>query len=149
MAGLGPVLAADGDCFDAKPLIARVAKGDASAMEEAQLKLPCFQDEALADELAVAAGEFFDARPREYLDIVNRLMGELERVHSSNHRQRLAQFILLHASSDGTLRMTQQQLARLVGEFSERGMLRTQRGGLTIVDLFALRGVLVKRRAGD
>ena len=89
--------------------------------------------------------------------LVYRLMDELERVHSSNHRQRLAQFILLHANSDGTLRMTQQQvarhlgttrevIARLVGEFVDKGWLRTQRGSLDIVDLFGLRGVFAKPR---
>ena len=87
--------------------------------------------------------------------IVYRLMDELERVHSSNHRQRLAQFILLHANGDGLLRMTQQQIARhlgttrevvarLVGEFVDKGWLRTQRGAVRIGDLFGLRGVVVK-----
>jgi CRP/FNR family transcriptional regulator len=87
--------------------------------------------------------------------LVYRLMGELERVHSSNHRQRLVQFLLLHANADGVLRMTQQQIAqhlgttreviaRLVGEFTAKGWLKTRRGALSIVDLFALRGVLVK-----
>ena len=41
--------------------------------------------------------------------LVYRLMGELERVHSSNQRQRLVQFVLLHANADGVLRMTQQR----------------------------------------
>jgi CRP/FNR family transcriptional regulator len=35
--------------------------------------------------------------------LVFRLMAELEQLHSSNHRQRLVQFILLHAGSDGSL----------------------------------------------
>ena len=87
--------------------------------------------------------------------LVYRLMDELERLHSSNHRQRLAQFILLHANGDGLLRMTQQQIARhlgttreviarLVGEFVDKGWLRTQRGAVRIGDLFGLRGVIVK-----
>lgn len=90
--------------------------------------------------------------------LVYRLMGELERVHSGNHRQRLAQFILLHAGADGSLRMTQQQLARhlgttrevvarLVADFVARGWLRTRRGALDILDLFGLRTVLVKPAA--
>jgi len=85
--------------------------------------------------------------------LVYRLMGELELVHSSNQRQRLVQFILSHANSDGVLRMTQQQIARhlgttreviarLVGEFVGLGWLRTERGALGIVDLFSLRGTL-------
>lgn len=82
--------------------------------------------------------------------LVYRLMGELEQIHSSNHRERLVQFILLHASSDGTLRMTQQQIARHLGtsreviarllrEFVQRGFLQSGRGTLTIRDLFGLR----------
>jgi CRP/FNR family transcriptional regulator len=87
--------------------------------------------------------------------LVYRLMDELERVHSSNHRQRLAQFILLHANGDGILRMTQQQIARhlgttreviarLVGDFVDKGWLRTQRGAVRIGDLFGLRGELLR-----
>lgn len=92
--------------------------------------------------------------------LVYRLMGELERVHSSNHRQRLVQFILLHANADGVLRMTQQQIsrhlgttreviARLVGEFAGKGWLRTHRGSLSIIDLFALRNVVVPGRVAN
>jgi len=88
--------------------------------------------------------------------LVYRLMGELENVHSSNHRQRLVQFILLHANGDGVLRMTQQQIARhlgttrevvarLIGEFARKRWLRTNRGSLSITDLFALREVIVGR----
>jgi len=89
--------------------------------------------------------------------LVYRLMGELERVHSSNHRQRLVQFILLYANSDGVLRMTQQQIARhlgttrevvarLISDLARKRWLRTHRGSLSIVDLFALRAVIVGNR---
>ena len=82
--------------------------------------------------------------------LVFRLMAELELVHSSNHKQRLAQFILLHASADGSLRMTQQQLAqhlgttrevvaRLMMEFVDLELVRTARGLITIRDMFSLR----------
>ena len=85
--------------------------------------------------------------------LVYRLMGELEQIHSSHHKQRLAQFILLHAAADGALRMTQQQLAqhlgttrevvaRLMRDFVARGFLRTQRGQINIQDLFGLRRVI-------
>ena len=71
----------------------------------------------------------------------------------SNHAMRLAQFILLHAASDGLLRMTQQQVAhhlgttrevvaRLLGGFVARGLVRTQRGSIMIRDLFALRRIV-------
>lgn len=85
--------------------------------------------------------------------LVYRLMGELEQVHASNHRQRLAQFILLHATADGSLRMTQQQLARhlgttrevvarQIGEFVAAGLVTSQRGLIGIRDLFGLRRVV-------
>jgi CRP/FNR family transcriptional regulator len=77
--------------------------------------------------------------------IVFRLMSELEQIHSTHHKQRLANFILLHASSKGLLQMTQQQLAhhlgttreviaRLLQEFVAHGLVRTQRGALLILD---------------
>ncbi len=85
--------------------------------------------------------------------LVFRLMGELEQVHASPHRQRLAQFILQRAAGDGTLRLTQQQIAghlgttreviaRLMQEFVARGLVRTARGSVSIRDLFALRALL-------
>jgi CRP/FNR family transcriptional regulator len=85
--------------------------------------------------------------------LVYRLMAELDQVHSSNHRQRLAQFILLHSTADGSLHMTQQQLARhlgttrevvarLMGEFVAAGLLETQRGLISICNLFGLRRVV-------
>lgn len=68
--------------------------------------------------------------------LVFRLMSELELVHSSHHKQRLANFILMQSASDGVLRMTQQQLAqhlgttreviaRLLGEFVAAGLVKT------------------------
>jgi len=85
--------------------------------------------------------------------LVYRLMAQLDLVHSSNHRQRLAQFILLHAAADGSLHMTQQQLARhlgttrevvarQMGEFVAARLLETQRGLICIRDLFGLRRVV-------
>jgi CRP/FNR family transcriptional regulator len=41
---------------------------------------------------------------------------------------------------------TREVIARLVAEFVDKGWLRTQRGGLNIVDLFGLRNVFVKPR---
>ena len=83
---------------------------------------------------------------------VFRLMAELEQIHSQRHRQRLANFILIHASADGALRMTQQRLAnhigttreviaRLLGEFSTDGMISTGRGVIRISDIEPLRRV--------
>lgn len=91
--------------------------------------------------------------------LVFRLMSELEFVHSSHHKQRLANFILLHAASDGVLRMTQQQLAqhlgttreviaRLLQDFVARDYVQTRRGAIAIKDLFALRRVVSAEPGG-
>jgi len=85
--------------------------------------------------------------------LVYRLMAELELVHSSNNKERLVQFILMHASANGRLNMTQQQIAQHLGttreviarsmnELSEQGLVRTQRGSIAILDLFGLRRVI-------
>lgn len=88
--------------------------------------------------------------------VVFRLMGELEQLHSSHHRQRLANFILLHASSDGTLHLTQQRLAnhlgttreviaRIMGEFTSEGLIVPGRGRVRIQDADALRSVVTPK----
>ena len=93
--------------------------------------------------------------------VVYRLMTELEQVHAGRHKQRLAQFILTHANADGSLRMTQQQLARhlgttrevvarLMGGFVGAGLVQTRRGMVGIRDVFALRRVIAPDpRAGS
>ncbi len=102
-----------------------------------------FETEASVRELTVGA----------LSNLVWRLMAEVEQLHASNHRQRLAQFILLHAAADGSLQMTQQQLARHLGttrevvarlmqDFVAKGLLRTRRGRVDIADLFGLRRVV-------
>ena len=75
--------------------------------------------------------------------LVFRLMAELEEVHSYKLNQRLANLMLVHASTDGELRMTQQQMAfhlgttrevvaRLMREFVADGLVETRRG-LTLI----------------
>ncbi|MCW5648574.1 MAG: Crp/Fnr family transcriptional regulator [Ramlibacter sp.] len=93
--------------------------------------------------------------------LVFRLMAELDAIHSCNHRQRLVHHILLHASSEGVLKTTQQALAghlgttrevvaRLIQGLVAEGYIRSQRGQLTIKDLFGLRrqqgGLLAQTR---
>lgn len=51
--------------------------------------------------------------------MVFRLMGELEQIHSHHLDQRLANFLLLRASADGTVRMTQQHIASHLGTTRE------------------------------
>lgn len=86
--------------------------------------------------------------------VVFRLMSELEQIHSTHHKQRLANFILLHSSSCGLLQMTQQQLAhhlgttreviaRLLQEFVANGLVRTQRGALLILDVPKLQQIVL------
>ena len=87
--------------------------------------------------------------------LVFRLMAELELLHSTHHKQRLANFMLVHSASDGSLRMTQQQLAqhlgttreviaRLMREFVAREYVQTQRGVIRIRDVFGLRRVITR-----
>ncbi|MDX9765791.1 MAG: Crp/Fnr family transcriptional regulator [Ectothiorhodospiraceae bacterium] len=94
-----------------------------------------------------------DMTVRTLSTLVFRLMSELEQLHSSHHRERLANFILNHASSDGSLHLTQQQLAqhlgttreviaRLLRTFVCEGLVRTQRGAVIIRDLPRLRAVV-------
>ncbi len=82
--------------------------------------------------------------------LVYRLMAELNDIHSCNHKQRLVHFLLMHASSEGVLETTQQQLAnhlgttrevvaRLMQDLVAGGFVKTQRGSITIKDLFGLR----------
>jgi len=89
--------------------------------------------------------------------LVFRLMREIEDLHASNHRQRLAGFLLTHSHADGSLRITQQQLARHLGttrevvarlmrELVADGLVQTARGSVAIRDLFGLRRVLVPAR---
>lgn len=111
----------------------------------------------------------FDAEPavrdmtvQAFSTLVFRLMAELEQVHSHTLEQRLASFLLLRATTDGTLRMTQQQIAahlgttreviaRIVQHLVGRGYLESRRGCLTIIapaKLVALRGVPMRKSGG-
>jgi CRP/FNR family transcriptional regulator, anaerobic regulatory protein len=82
--------------------------------------------------------------------LVFRLMSSLEDLHTQNHKQRLANFLLTHASSNGELHTTQQRLAAHLGttrevvarsmrELVAAGYVRTGRGSIVIKDLFGLR----------
>ena len=89
--------------------------------------------------------------------VVFRLMAELEQVHSYKLEHRLANLILLHASAEGELRMTQQQIAhhlgttrevvaRLMGEFVAKDYVATKRGIIIIRNASGLTGLLTKMR---
>jgi CRP/FNR family transcriptional regulator len=77
--------------------------------------------------------------------VVFRLMNELEQVHFCKLEHRLTNLILLRASSEGKLRMTQQEMAynlgtsrevvaRLLRDFIAKGFVETQRGSIKIKD---------------
>lgn len=51
--------------------------------------------------------------------VVFRLMAELEEIHSCKLEQRLASFLLAHASSEGAVCMTQQEIASHLGSTRE------------------------------
>ena len=94
-----------------------------------------------------------DLTVRTLSTLVFRLMWELEFVHATHHKQRLANFLLIHASAEGVLRITQQKLAQHLGttreviarvlrELVAAGCVRTRRGVIVIEDLSALRRVV-------
>lgn len=75
--------------------------------------------------------------------VVFRLMAELEQIHSCKLEQRLANLILMRASADRTLKMTQQEMAshlgttreviaRLIRQFVAKKYIETQRGSVVI-----------------
>ena len=94
----------------------------------------------------------FDAEPsirnmtiQAFSTVVFRLMSELEGIHSYKLEQRLCNFLLLHASTDGVVRMTQQEIAshlgttrevvaRALGQLASAGRIRTGRGQIAISD---------------
>jgi CRP/FNR family transcriptional regulator len=75
---------------------------------------------------------------------VFRLMDELERVHSCRVDQRLASFLLNHASGEGVVGRTQREIAahigtsrevvaRLMAELAGRGLVETARGRVRLL----------------
>ncbi|MDP2219814.1 MAG: Crp/Fnr family transcriptional regulator [Hydrogenophaga sp.] len=115
-----------------------------------QPSLVCVIPGAVYRRLFEIEGAVRDFTVRNLATLVYRLMSELEQVHGSHHRQRLIHFILHHASSDGVLRMTQQQVAghigttrevvaRLMQELVTARLVRTARGEIRISDLFGLK----------
>lgn len=60
-----------------------------------------------------------DITVRAFATIVSRLMTELESIHSYKLKQRLANFLFLSAASDGSLLMTQSEIASHLGTTRE------------------------------
>ena len=90
-----------------------------------------------------------DLTVRSLSTAVFRLMAELEEIHTTRLDQRLAAFLLTHASSDGVVLGTQQELAhhigttrevvaRQLGEWVASGLVQTGRGRLRLLKTQAL-----------
>lgn len=98
-----------------------------------------------------------DVTVRSLSTIVFRLMTELEQVHSCTLNQRLANLILLRATSEGKLHLTQQQIAshlgttrevvaKLMCEFSALRYVKTYRGLIVIEDSVGLAKLLTTKK---
>lgn len=81
--------------------------------------------------------------------LVFRLMAELEEVHSCTLEQRLASFLLVNAAANGTLEMTQAEIAghigtsrevvaRAIGKLVSHGWINTGRGTVHVLDTVSL-----------
>lgn len=81
------------------------------------------------------------------------LMNELEARHSYTLDQRLAGYLLMRSSSSGHVNNTQQEIAseigttrevigRLMAQFSSRGLVRSSRGKITVLDTQSLNAVI-------
>lgn len=86
-----------------------------------------------------------DVTVKSLSTLVFQLMDALEEAKTCNLEQRLVRFILNNASSEGVLKVTQQELASHIGTTREgiarlmqglrsRGMIKTSRGMLSIRD---------------
>jgi CRP/FNR family transcriptional regulator, anaerobic regulatory protein len=120
------------------------------------LRYPAWVEAGSTVRLATIPGaafrSLFEAEPairnmtvQAFSTVVFRLMMELEVVHSYKLDRRLANFLLLHASSDGVVRMTQQEIAshlgttrevvaRALGQLAAAGRIRTGRRQIVIRD---------------
>lgn len=96
-----------------------------------------------------------DITVRALSTLVFRLMAQLEEVHAYKLNQRLANLLLVHAAADGSLRMTQQQIAahlgttrevvaRLLGQFVAAGLVATGRGAVVVRDAAGLAALLTE-----
>ena len=124
------------------------------------LLYPAWVDASAATRVAVISGAvfrvLFESEPairnmtvQAFSILVFRLMTELEEIHAYKLEQRLANFLLLHASTDGKIRMTQQEIAshlgttreviaRVLGHLTSEGQIQTSRSLIVINDPAAL-----------
>lgn len=120
------------------------------------LLYPAWVEAGSATRVAVIPGKvfksLFEAEPavrnmtvQAFSTIVFRLMAELEGIHSYKLERRLSNFLLLRASTDGIVRMTQQEIAshlgtsrevvaRALGQLASAKRIRTARNRIVIND---------------
>ena len=120
------------------------------------LLYPAWVEAGAATSVAVIPGAvfkaLFEAEPgirnmtvQAFSTIVFRLMTELEEIHSYKLERRLANFLALHASTDGKVHMTQQEIAshlgttrevvaRALGQLVAQRRIRTSRNQIAIDD---------------
>ncbi|MCP3959665.1 MAG: Crp/Fnr family transcriptional regulator [bacterium] len=119
------------------------------------LRYPAWVVAEVDTEVAVIPGAFYrhlfatetsfqNLTVRALSAAVFQLMAELEQVHFQSLDQRLVNLLLLRASGDGVLRMTQQAMANNLGSSREavarllrnlvtEGLVRTRRGSVQIL----------------
>ena len=124
------------------------------------LLYPAWVEAAQATKVAVIPGviyrALFDSEPvirdltvQAFSTLVFRLMSGLEEIHSCKLEQRLVNLLLLHASTDGNIRMTQQEIAshlgttrevvaRVLGQLASEGHIQTGRNQIVINDPVSL-----------
>jgi CRP/FNR family transcriptional regulator len=124
------------------------------------LLYPAWVEASPATKVAVIPGAIyralFDSEPairdmtvQAFSTLVFRLMSGLEEIHSCKLEQRLANLLLLHASTDGNIRMTQQEIAshlgatrevvaRVLGQLASEGHIQTGRNQIVINDPVSL-----------
>ena len=120
------------------------------------LLYPAWVEAGADSKVAVIPGTvfraLFDAEPsirnmtvQAFSTVVFRLMTELEGIHAYKLERRLCNFLLLHASTDGVVRMTQQEIAshlgttreviaRALGQLVSAGQVTTGRNRIVIRD---------------
>jgi CRP/FNR family transcriptional regulator len=121
-----------------------------------ELLYPAWVEASATTRVAVISGTvfraLFEAEPairnmtvHAFSAVVFRLMAELEGIHADNLERRLANFLLLRASTDGIVRMTQQEIAshlgttrevvaRALGQLASARRIRTGRRQIVIND---------------
>ncbi len=119
-----------------------------------QLRYPAWVESSPDTNVAIISGALYrklftteqsiqDMTVKALSTVVFRLMSELEQIHACNLNQRLASFLLSHASTQGEIHMTQQILAehlgttreviaRLMQQLTNRGLVSTRRGTVSI-----------------